>query len=186
MKELDNSYLREPHGATKPLSNDAINVGNGLDTIIVSNIRQTKQGGGSVVANSDALEEMPIVPAGTPLCAAEGMIFPAVIRMYEGGSGVSPFFGFGMDADTELNPENVVGILVRTHDFSKEPVCNDGVAVCAHVDAKAYANAIREIYGESVPFGASSYLVNGQIEYSPRRDWFNAPALSLTIEGAEE
>lgn len=190
--EFNDDYYRNFDRPTRSLNGQELAIFTMFDELIVSNVRQTKLGGASVKPNPNGfLEGSDVYPAGTPVLynKEDGTLYLATLCVYEAGSGNDPFIGFGKQpsagAGSKIEPEEVVGVLVRSHDFSKDDVIGDGVAVCAHIDAKAYANAINEFIldgGEPVP--ANLYLTNGQREYEPIRDWFTSPALALTIENA--
>lgn len=126
MKELDNSYHGEPHGATMPLSNDAINVGDGLDSILVSNVTQTLSGGMTI-----GTAETPVsIPAGTPIVMVGGEPTPVT----------------SASTLTSANTGAVVGVAVRSFVYGVKPV-SIAVAKSAHVNVNALCDALAETIG---------------------------------------
>ncbi len=188
-QELNNDYYQDFERPTRSLNGQELEIFTMYDELIVSNVRQTKLGGASVGANPNGFLNGQVFPAGTPVLydPESSSFYLATLCVYEAGSGTDPFLGFGKNttggSGSGIQPEEVVGVLIRSHDFSKDEFVGDGVAVCAHIDAQAYANAIHEFL-DNEEYTANSYLVNDQNQYYPVRNWFNSPTLALTIENA--
>lgn len=189
-EEFNDDFYKDHNRPTRSLNGQDLEIFTMYDELIVSNVRQTKLGGASIVKNPAGFLGGTVFPAGTPVLRnpEDDTFYPATLCVYEAGSGTDPFIGFGKNTSggsgDGIDPTEVVGVLVRSHDFAKGDVFGDGVAVCAHIDAQAYANAIHEFISEDEDFFAGDYLTNNQSEYYPVRNWYTAPTLALTIENA--
>ncbi|MCQ2383579.1 MAG: hypothetical protein MJZ96_01680 [Paludibacteraceae bacterium] len=146
-KELDNTYMSEVGDGQKRLSTDPVEVDNGLDSIIVSNVTQTLSGGMTLTAPEYFGDRENVVPAGTP-----------IVKMSEGGmSAVIPY------VPTSSQELNVIGIAMRSFVFSRKPVLVS-IAKAAHVNVDALADALektneyssldREMFKEAYIYGA--------------------------------
>lgn len=145
-KELDNTYMSEVGDGQKRMSAEPMEVDNGLDAIIVSNVTQTLSGGMTLAAPELFGDRENFVPAGTP-----------IIRLSEGGqSAIIPY------VPTSTQDMNVIGIAMRSFVFSKKPVLVS-IAKAAHVNVDALADALektaeyssldREMFKEAYIYG---------------------------------
>lgn len=124
-KELDNNYLASVEGAMKPLSHDAVEVNNDLDSIIVSNVTQTLSGGLTIVTES---ETATIIPSGTPIVLKSGEPTPITTA----------------SELTSAQGKDVIGVAVRSFVFGKTP-SNISAAKSAHINVDALCDALAEM-----------------------------------------
>lgn len=163
-KELDNNYMSGLDDGQKRMSTDPVEVDNGLDSIIVSNVTQTLSGGLTIAAGSDA-EGSVCFPAATPIIKYQGIVLPMA----------NPEF-------LALPDAKFIGVSVHSFVYGKEPT-TISVAKAAHINVDAfieeYAKALEET-GSSVQESAKSQMKNLYIG----GDWHKS--LCLTFEQTEE
>ena len=130
-KELDNTYMSEVGDGQKRLSTDPVEVDNGLDAIIVSNVTQTLSGGMTIAQSQGEDSENPdiIIPAGTPIGQGESELFPLFIS--------------AMLKQTAQEPQVIIGVATRSFVYSLKPT-NISIAKAAHINVDALCDALEE------------------------------------------
>lgn len=128
-KDLDNTYMSEVGDGQKRMSTEPVEVDNGLDSIIVSNVTQTLSGG-LTISVSDAMSVLDgfVVPAGTP-----------IIAMKNKDTGETEFSPCPIDDSLSMNLNvsyQMVGIVTHSFVYGKKPV-SISVAKAAHVNVDA-------------------------------------------------
>lgn len=126
-KDLDNTYMSEVGDGQKRMSAEPVEVDNGLDAIIVSNVTQTLSGGMTIAAPSVYGDKKTFVVAGTPIVKVSE----------EGITAVTPYL------PTKNQNVNVVGVAMRSFVYSTEPV-SIPIAKAAHINVYALADELEK------------------------------------------
>lgn len=169
-KELDNTYMSEVGDGQKRLSTDPVEVNNGLDAIIVSNVTQTLSGGLTIalpnVAGANSLEVL--IPAGTP-----------IIHDIDQETGKDYFLpAFDWRALNTTKTGYYVGVASRAFVYGKNPV-NVPIAKAAHINVDALCNELEKMFAK---IGQQFERENFKKAYigDSYGNWHNS--LSLTFE----
>lgn len=135
-KDLDNTYMSGLDDGQKRMSTDPVEVDNGLDSIIVSNVTQTLSGG-MTISVSDSYSSLDgfVVPAGTPIKKFK--------NEETGTTDVIPCPNAEALSGALQDSVTIVGIATHSFVYGKKPV-TISVAKAAHVNVDALCDAIEE------------------------------------------